>query len=785
MEKALLIAEKPSLRRTIEAVYKKHRQEIPYEITFMDQRGHLLTLVLPDEMDASLKKWQWQTLPIEPETLGGWRYKVIQEKKTGNFQTASERFESIQKALKGGSFDFIINAGDPDQEGELLIRIVLAELNPGLPVRRFWSNDTTEAKVLEALQNLRDDDKDPMLVNLLSAAYARQHSDYRVGMNISRAASLRMNSRVACGRVKTPILAIVCRRENEILNFVPSTVYGVKALYSEGFTGQLFDAGSAAAETQAADGAADKAADSALAEDKGKKKRNASQEEEKDENQGLIWFDKKEEAEALMASLEGPARVLKFESKKTETLPPKLFKLATAQIAAGKLGYNSARTLEIIQELYEKGYVSYPRTDCEYISSNENLYALLSSALSVPELEEHIKTITNGAIKKVRNTKKWVNDKQLQEAGHSALIPTTYKPDFASLTKEQQDIYRLICRQFTAIFLPPLVQSRTQLVADIGGHTFKSTGKTVLDEGYTRIFGTKFTDAVIPKHKKGDEIGVDSFELAEKTSTCPKRFTDSDLIAVCEAPHKFLNDQRLKSLGRSLRIGTPATRASIIEELIRRDKYLRRKKEKRQEYIIPTDDGMHIYENLKDRKICQVDLTGEWEEKLEMIRGGDLALSEFEEMMRSQVRGMIDDIHHMGLHEQAGSDPHTAGAGTGGNARKAAAGSIRREGKESGTAAHSFAVVGKCPECGGSILSGPKGFFCSNFRKGCGVGCYKTVEDTGITVTDREFEVLLSGKTVTRAASDKNMQQNQEFVISYDLKNRKLVGSHPADGTGS
>ena len=140
-----------------------------------------------------------------------------------------------------------------------------------------------------------------------------------------------------------------------------------------------------------------------------------------------------------MASLEGPARVLKFESKKTETLPPKLFKLATAQIAAGKLGYNSARTLEIIQELYEKGYVSYPRTDCEYISSNENLYALLSSALSVPELEEHIKTITNGAIKKVRNTKKWVNDKQLQEAGHSALIPTTYKPDFASLTKEQQE----------------------------------------------------------------------------------------------------------------------------------------------------------------------------------------------------------------------------------------------------------------------------------------------------------------------------------------------------------
>ena len=204
--RALLIAEKPSLRRTIEAVYKKYIKEIPYEIDFMDQRGHLLTLVLPDEMDPALKKWSWSTLPIEPERLGGWRYKVIQERKTGNFLTSSERYEAIRKKLLTEKYDFIINAGDPDQEGELLIRIVLAELKKelhaeqasnykqSLPIKRFWSNDTTEPKVLEALKNLRDDDNDPMLVNLLKAAYGRQHSDYRVGMNISRAASLKMNS---------------------------------------------------------------------------------------------------------------------------------------------------------------------------------------------------------------------------------------------------------------------------------------------------------------------------------------------------------------------------------------------------------------------------------------------------------------------------------------------------------------------------------------------------------------------------------------------------------------
>ena len=805
--RALLIAEKPSLRRTIEAVYKKYIKEIPYQIDFMDQRGHLLTLVLPDEMDPSLKKWSWSTLPIEPEKLGGWRYKVIQERKTGNFLTSAERYDAIRKKLQTGSYDFIINAGDPDQEGELLIRIVLAELKRELlnskaklnneleriteaksatelgndsdvkledkhraysdaetkadiPIKRFWSNDTTEPKVLEALKNLRDDDNDPMLVNLLKAAYARQHSDYRVGMNISRAASLKMDSRVACGRVKTPIMSIVCRRELEILNFVPSTVYGVKVRYEEGFEGQLAEPGvlnSAGTKGNAKglkDDKASKDEDKALEADKKKQAKQdadsnakTGETEEKEEGAGLIWFDTKEEAEALIKTLSGPARVLKFQSRKQETQPPKLYKLATLQIAAGKLGYSSAKTLEIVQSLYEKGYVSYPRTDCEFISSNEKLYELLRSCMGVPGLEEYIKTITNGAIKKVRSSNRWVNDKKLQEAGHSALIPTTYKPDFARLTKEQQDIYRLICRQFTAIFLPPLVQKKVELIADISGQLFRSTGKTLVDEGYSRIFGTKSTDAMIPQHKTGDVIPTESFELAEKTSSCPKRFTDADLIAVCEAPHRFLTDMSHKALGRALKIGTSATRASIIEELIKRDKYLQRRKEKKTEYIVPTEDGMHIYERLKDRKICQVDMTAEWEEQLELIREGKLELSAFEEGMRQDVRAMIEDIRSLGTDRR-----------TGGN----------------NSASQGFRIVGSCPECKGSILSGPKGFFCSNYKSGCGVGAYKSVELPGneqmsYSVSDAEFAKLIRGETINVTKGDRS------FKLSYDLASRKIL----------
>lgn len=789
--KALLIAEKPSLRRTIEAVYNKYKKEMPYEIDFMDQRGHLLTLVLPDEMDSKLKKWQWDTLPIEPENLGGWKYKVIQERKTGSFLTSEERYEAIKKRLSNNKYDFIINAGDPDQEGELLIRIVLArlseELDMKLPIKRFWSNDTTEPKVFEALKELKDDDKDTMLVNLLKAAYARQHSDYRVGMNISRAASLKMNSRVACGRVKTPIMAIVCRRELEILNFVPSTVYGVKVKYSEGFDGQLTEPGilndnaSSRRKTKSnkqADNAENASAVNAEAESlSSASAAKGSSSEDKEEGAGLIWFDKKEEAEELIKTLRGPAKVLKYQSRKTETQPPKLFKLATLQIAAGKLGYNSAKTLEIVQSLYEKGYVSYPRTDCEFISSNEKLYELLKSSMSVPELAEYIKTITNGAIKKVRSSNRWVNDKKLKEAGHSALIPTTYKPDFDKLSHEQQDIYRLICRQFTAIFLPPLVQRKVELITDINGQIFRSTGKTLVDEGYSRIFGSKTNDADIPRRRAGDVLETDSFELAEKTSSCPKRFTDADLIAVCEAPHRFLTDMSHKSLGRALKIGTSATRASIIEELIKRDKYLQRRKEKKTEYIIPTDEGMHIYERLKDRKICQVDMTAEWEEKLETIRSGEMDLPQFEEGMRKDVRTMIEDIRS--LKADAGATGVSDNGGNASAARQAAKGirqystSMRAaSGRTASAAPDKYPIVAECPECGGNILSGPKGFFCSGFRQGCGVGCYKEVRpgngDLSYMVNDAEFAKLLKGEELTIEIG------STKYKLRYELKERKM-----------
>lgn len=687
--KALLIAEKPSLMRTIQDVYRKHQAEIPYDITFMCQSGHLLTLMQPDELSEDLKKWSWDTIPFHPENYDGFKYKVIKREKHGNFDTPEEKYNKIKSELLSGSYDCVINAGDPDQEGELLIRIVLANLKNPLPIKRFWSNDLTDDKVLSALLNLRDDDGDPMLIHLLDAAYGRQHSDYRFGMNISRAATLKMKARVACGRVKTPILSLVCKREYEIENFKPSTVYGVKALYAEGYEGQLFDDSVAEEE-----------------EDEDNKKEEA-------ESKGLVWFDKKEDAQALIKTLEPPAKVIKSESKKVESYAPKLFKLATLQISAGKMGLSGADTLNILQGLYEKGYLSYPRTDCEYISSNENFKAMLNSTSCIAEFMPFLKNITEKDIARVKKTKKWVDDKKLAEAGHSALSPTTKRPDFAKLSQKEQLIYKLVCRSFIAIFMPPLVQQKMLLITDIGGNTFRTTGKTLVSKGYAEIMGTNFSEVQIPEHKIGDMLEVNEFQLSEKTSTCPKRYTDATLIAACEKPHKYLDDVSLKSLGERLKIGTPATRSSIIDELIDRDRYLVRQKVKKTSYILPSSTGRYIYDNLKDCAISRVDMTGLWEEKLELVRTGQMSLAELESGMRDDVDAMVMDIKNSDIKPRQKS-----------------------------------IQIGTCPKCGGDLYQGEKGFFCSHYREGCKVGAYKLICDSPLT--SDEFLKLVAGEEIEK-----------------------------------
>ena len=711
----LLIAEKPDLMRKIQSCYEKNRKKIPYKITFVAQRGHLVTLKLPDEIDESLKEWTWETLPIDPKKHGGWQYKVIEEKKTGNFMTSRERYDLIKKEILSGKYDGVINAGDPDREGEFLVRLVLTHCKNRLPIKRFWTNDLTESHILNALLNLRDDENDPQLINLLNEAYGRQHADYLFGMNLSRAGTLKMGARVACGRVKTPILAIVCEREKAIREFTPRTMYGVKAYYEEGFDGVLIG--------DSPDSESDE---------------NGENDEE-GQGKGVRWFDSKAEAAKLAGTLKRSLRITKCEKKRQSSYAPKLFKLATAQIEAGKIGYGAADTLRILQGLYEKKLLSYPRSGCEYLGGDENFDEMIKAAGCVPELRKYTDSISAGDIARVKKTKTWINAEELKKEGHSAIVPTGVLPDWPELDKEEQDIYRMVCRQFIAPFMPPLVQDRTTLVAETDKNSFRSTGKTLVDPGWTAVFGKNHTDVMIPEHQKGDVLLVSKYDVTEKTTQCPSRYTTADLISICENPIKHLDDKKYKKLGKRLKIGTPATRAGIIEELVVTDKYMKKVKEGRREVVIPTKTGEEIIGNINDCAICKVDLTGEWEEQLEKVRNGELSLEQLDVYMMSHVTAQVEEFKNKPMH------------------RIDAVGGYQR--------------IGECPICGKVLMRGPNKYYCTGYREGCTAG--GAVEKNEASISIEEFLKMLSGESFVKTM--KKNGKSWEQKITCDKKTGKII----------
>lgn len=620
--KALLIAEKPDLARQIEACYNKHRNEINYEIDFLAQRGHLVTLYSPDQYDESLKKWSWNNMPIYPEKYGGWKYQPIKDKSNGKYKSANERLKEIKNALNSGNYDFVIHAGDPDQEGELLVNLVLDYCHNKLPVSRFWTNDLTDSKILDALQNLKDDKTDKMLINLLSASLVRQHWDWIFGMNVSRGVAINMNSsNIACGRVKTPLLAIVCKREEEIKNFQPTTVYGLKAHYTQSFDGTHINL---------VDKKDDEYAD-------------------EDEKEGVVWLDTKDEALKLKNSLNLQGKVVKVTKKVSSTYSPKQFKLSTAQMVAGKNGISDDVTLATIQSLYEKKFMSYPRTDCEYLSSNEDFGDILNNLKKIPEFTNVINGISQDDIDRVKKSKKWCNDKALEESGHSALKPTNQVPNLEQLNSTEKFIYLMICRRFIAMFLPPLKQNAVEIISEVidknnETKTFKASGKTTIDKGFSSFFKMDIKEVELPNVNENDILNISEYEITEKTSSCPKRLTSPDLIGICENPAKYLNDKELQRLGKRLKIGTPATRSSTIQDLINKQKYLEEIKEGKRQVLVPTNLGQQIYDYLKDFSISKVDMTGVWEEYLESIRKGESLSQDIDDKLKSEFETLLNQL---------------------------------------------------------------------------------------------------------------------------------------------
>lgn len=702
--KGLVIAEKPSLMNAIRDTYNAHYSELPYSLDFVAQRGHLIQQIPPNAYcEEWADKWDWSQLPMFPQRLsGGWKYDVI--------PSAKDTYKNVADKFKSGNYDFIVHAGDPDREGQYLVRLVLQRLRCKLPVKRFWSNDLTDKAILSALKNLKNDDQDVFLVNLTKAAYCRAKFDWLLGMNGSRAATLAMNSgalrlgAVRTGRVKTPLLNIIVNRELDIQNFKPVTTYGVECVYKEGFSGLLFD------------------------------------------DEGTVSFKTVSEANAFIASLDDVAQVVSFDRKTVKHKAPAFFKLSSLQVEANKAyGFSADKTLELAQSLYEKHKVlTYPRTDCEYVSKelSKSFKDLLRSVKVFPELKEYVVDVSDEVINSVCNSSHYINDKKLQESGHSALLPTETIPDVSKLSEDEYKLLLLVFKRFLAAFMPPETVEETTVVTDNNGSLFKSNGKVVLEKGYTVLFDKKVQDVPIPVLKEGQTVQISSLAPKDQTTTCPKRYTDADLINIMENPAKFLHDSSLKDIIKSNKgIGTPATRSNIIKELVKNG-YIQKKKGKgKSEGIYATPIGIAIIQNLGDRDIASVDLTAKWEEKLGLVEKGELSDVEFDNAVVLYIESLIKDLKHAGATGEFVSSA-----------------SINNE------------ALCKCPRCGADIIENSKAFSCSGK---CGVVLFKEDKffgSLGKKITKTYAKGLFTkGQVVVKDVVSKKTGSKYDLLVKVDF----------------
>ena len=430
-------------------------------------------------------------------------------------------------------------------------------------------------------------------------------------MNSTIAVTRKANTLFKVGRVKAETMNIVYENSSACDNFVPHSDYEVHAVYQDGFPGMMMDGGKP------------------------------------------MSFEKQSDAQQYITdNLSGvsQAAVKAVERKRVKTAPPQLYKLSTLQADAGsKFNLSPQQVLDYVQSLYEKGYVSYPRTDGEYISSQKakELPALVKAAEKVPELAPFIQKFQKADLERALNNKRFVNDEEVKKASHDALLPTAVNFNLSSLQPMEQEIYSLICKRLIVQFFKELEEEKTVLDAEAGGMTFHSTGSIVTDPGWTALIPKKNSTAdVIPAGiKKGDSLTVDSFTAHEKKASPPKRLTLATLVSAMEGIAKFVSDKTLKKVFVQAKgIGTPATRGAIINDLITSG-YIEARGKSNLLYI--TESGKDYIKMLSPLSIIKPEQAAEWESYFQAVKTGAMTLEEGEKLCFGYVYDMINEVNKM------------------------------------------------------------------------------------------------------------------------------------------
>ena len=664
----LVIAEKPSVAKSIADVLgASNRQDGYFEgggclVSWCV--GHLIELAEPESYGEQWKKWTYDSLPVSPKH---WQYEIKEDTK--------EQYDVLYGLLHDGRVDEVVCATDAGREGELIFRLVYEQAGCSKPMKRLWISSMEESAIREGFENLKPgSDYD----HLYHSALCRQEADWLVGINGTRLFTVLYGGKVLkVGRVQTPTLAMLVEREAKIMNFK-------KEQY---FMAHIMCGGVDAATER---------------------------------------IDSKTEAEKIAgACLNGQALVTSVAKEEKTVAPPKLYDLTTLQRDANRLfGFTAKQTLEYTQSLYEKKLCTYPRTDSQYLSDDMEQTAgnVIEAIFGSILFEEN--RMFNPDIKRVLNSKK-VTD-------HHAIIPTMEiaKADLAALPETERKILSLVANRLLCATGEKHLYETVKAELACGGYTFATSGKSVLKNGwkdfedtFKRSFKTmedkEQEDKKLPELSKGQTFNGVQTKISEHYTTPPKHFTEDSLLSAMEraGSEDMGDDVERKGLG------TPATRADIIEKLVK-DGFVKREKKQ----MIPTENGIKLITVLPD-VVKSPKLTADWENALTLVAKGEMEREDF----MADIETMVSDLIHT-YHE------------------------VSDEQKK--MFAQEQKVLGKCPNCGGEVVKGKYGAFCKNK---CGMNVSRIM---GVALSDEQVESLLAGKkTLLKGLTSKAGKKYDAYII--------------------
>ena len=607
MSKTLVIAEKPSVAGDLAKALGKFKKEKGYyegdTMVISHTVGHLLEIQEPDSFKVVRGKWSLENLPVLPT-----HFDLIPREK------AQDQLRILKKLLARKDVSEVVNACDAGREGELIFRYVAQHFKNQKPVKRLWLQSMTADAIRQGFATLRDDAE---MIPLGEAATCRSESDWLVGINGSRAMTAFYKELLGgfqvtpVGRVQTPTLAILVEREEKIRNFKARPyfeIHGTFAVAAGTYPGKWFD-------------------------------EDFKKSDDEDAKSERLWDRVK--ADEIQTKCQGKTGTVSEERKPTTQAPPLLYDLTTLQREAnGRFGFSAKRTLQLAQSLYERHKVlTYPRTDSRYLpSDNLPIAKKVLAGLDEPLATHARKALANDWVKP---TPRIFNNAKVSD--HHAIIPTGASPD--KLDEYEMKLYDLVARRFIAVFYPPAKFEVTKRITTIEGEKFKTDGKILREPGWLEVYGKlaagEDDDSLVPV-KEGEPAAAESIEVKELETKPPARYNEATLLSAMEGAGKLIEDEELREAMSQRGLGTPATRAAIIEGLLTQE-YIRREGRE----LAASAKGMKHITALREIKIDALsspELTGEWEHKLKEMEAGRFKRDAFMEEIRTLVANVIAKI---------------------------------------------------------------------------------------------------------------------------------------------